>query len=121
NELIRALVKGAKVNDYLIETARAARSLAARTAQAAKVSPSEPVTLIDYDADAEDKVLAAILYPHARYPLHQLRGIVAQIKKNDRRKIFEEHFGKRRHRRDKPGRAFENVYYTFDILVNPSA
>ena len=27
-------------------------------------------------------------------------------------------FAKRRHRRDKPGRAFENVYYTFDILGN---
>jgi thymidylate synthase ThyX len=121
NQLIPSFVKRAQVNDYLIETARAARSLAARTTQAAKVRPSEPVALIDYDADAEDKILAAILYPHVRYPLHQLRGIVAQIKNNDRRKIFEEHFGKRRHRRDKPGRAFENVYYTFDIIGNLGA
>jgi thymidylate synthase ThyX len=121
NQLIPSFVKRAQINDYLIETARAARSLAARTVQAVKVSPSEPVALIDYDTDAEDKVLAAILYPHARYPLHQLRGIVAQIKENDRRKIFEEHFGKRRHRRDKPGRAFENVYYTFDIIGNLGA
>jgi thymidylate synthase ThyX len=121
NQLIPSFVKRAQVNDYLIETARAARSLAAGTPQAAKVRPNEPVTLIDYDADAEDKILAAMLYPHARYPLHQLRGIVAQIKKNDRRKIFEEHFGKRRHRRDKPGRAFENVYYTFDIIGNLGA
>jgi thymidylate synthase ThyX len=121
NQLIPSFVKRAQVNDYLIETARAARSLAARTTQAARVSPSEPVTLVDYDTDAEDKVLAAILYPHARYPLHQLRRIVAQIKKNDRRKIFEEHFGKRRHRRHKPGRAFENVYYTFDIIGNLGA
>ncbi len=121
NQLIPSFVKRAQVNDYLIETARAARSLAARTAQAARVSPSAPVTLIDYDTDAEDKILAAILYPHARYPLDQLRGIVAQIKKNERRKIFEEHFGKRRHRRDKPGRAFENIYYTFDIIGNLGA
>src|SRR5215470_6068759 len=91
NQLIPSFVKRAQVNDYLIETARAARSLAAGTPQTDKVSPSEPVTLIDYDAHAEDKVLAAMLYPHARYPLHQLRGIVAQIKNNDRRKIFEEH------------------------------
>jgi thymidylate synthase ThyX len=121
NQLIPSFVKRAQVNDYLIETARAVRSLAARTAQTASVGPSEPVTLVDYDTDAEDKILAAILYPHARYPLHQLRGIVAQIKTNDRRKIFEEHFGKRRHRRDKPGRAFENVYYTFDIIGNLGA
>ena len=121
NQLIPSFVKRAQVNDYLIETARAARSLAARTAQAARVSPSSPVTLIDYDTDAEDKILAAILYPHARYPLHQLRGIVAQIKKSERGKIFAEHFGKRRHRRDKPGRAFENIYYTFDIIGNLGA
>ena len=121
NQLIPSFVKRAQVNDYLIETARAARSLAARTAQDARVSPSAPVTLIDYDTDAEDKILAAILYPHARYPLHQLRAIVVQIKKSERRKIFEEHFGKRRHRRDKPGRAFENIYYTFDIIGNLGA
>jgi thymidylate synthase ThyX len=121
NQLIPSFVKRAQVNDYLIETARAARSLGARTEQAAKVRPSEPVTLIDYEADAEDKILAAMLYPRARYPLQQLRGIVAQIKNNDRRKIFEEHFDKRRHRRDKPGRAFENVYYTFDIIGNLGA
>jgi thymidylate synthase ThyX len=121
NQLIPSFVKRAQGNDYLIETARAARSLAARKVQTAKVSSSESVTLIDYDVDAEDKVLAAILYPHARNSLHQLRGIVGQIKKNDRLKIFQEQFGKRRHRRDKPGRAFENVYYTFDIIGNLGA
>ncbi len=36
----------------------------------------------------------------------------------ERRKILVEYFAKRRHRRDKPGRAFENVDYTFDILGN---
>ena len=36
----------------------------------------------------------------------------------ERGKILEGHFGKRRHRRDKLSRAFENVYYTFDILGN---
>ena len=35
-----------------------------------------------------------------------------------RQQILAEHFKQRRHRRDKPGRAFENVYYTFDILGN---
>jgi thymidylate synthase ThyX len=121
NQLIPSFVKRAQGNDYLIETARAAKSLAARKVQTAKVGSSASVTLIDYDVDAEDKVLAAILYPHARNSLHQLRGIVAQIKKNDRLKIFQEQFGKRRHRRDKPGRAFENVYYTFDIISNLGA
>ncbi len=37
---------------------------------------------------------------------------------DQRRQILAEHFAKRRHRRDKLSRAFENVYYTFDILGN---
>jgi hypothetical protein len=37
---------------------------------------------------------------------------------NERRRVLQEHFSKRRHRRDKPGRAFENVCYTFDVLGN---
>src|SRR5207247_7315793 len=40
------------------------------------------------------------------------------MNKEQRGKILAEYFNKRRHRRDKPGRAFENVYYTFDILGN---
>jgi hypothetical protein len=50
--------------------------------------------------------------------LQQLRQVAARLSAEERRKILAEHFAKRRHRRDKPGRAFENVYYTFDILGN---
>jgi hypothetical protein len=32
---------------------------------------------------------------------------------------FSKIFSKRRHRRDKLSRAFENVYYTFDIAISP--
>ena len=48
----------------------------------------------------------------------QLRQIAAAMSADQRRQILAEHFAKRRHRRDKLSRAFENVYYTFDILGN---
>ena len=35
-----------------------------------------------------------------------------------RAQIFDEYIGQRRHRRDKPGRALEHGYYTFDIIGN---
>jgi hypothetical protein len=76
------------------------------------------VVLIDYDPDAEEKIIAAILYPHARHPLAQLREITEAMSPEQRRNILAEHFGNRRHRRDKLSRSFENVYYTFDILGN---
>ena len=118
NQLIPSFVKRAQLNDYLVGTGAAAKALAARCVSMASIATSEPVALIDYDAAAEEKIIAAILYPQARHPLEQLRQIAATMSADQRRKILAEHFAKRRHRRDKLSRAFENVYYTFDILGN---
>ena len=118
NQLIPSFVKRAQFNDYLVSTAAAAKALAKNAVTTSPLKSAEPVTLIDYDAQAEEKIIAAILYSHARQPLAQLRELASKLGADERRKILNEHFSKRRHRRDKPGRAFENVYYTFDVLGN---
>ena len=118
NQLIPSFVKRAQRNDYLVATTAAAKALAAGATAQTPVAANEPVTLVDYDADAEAKVLAAILYGQARQPLEQLRKIAGALSQAERQQIFQEYFAKRRHRRDKLSRAFENVYYTFDILGN---
>jgi len=118
NQLIPSFVKRAQLNEYLVGTTAAARALAAKTVNVSPLDAKEPVTLIDYDAQAEDKIIASILYSHARHPLMQLREIAGKMSVEERGKILAEYFGKRRHRRDKLSRAFENVYYTFDILGN---
>jgi thymidylate synthase ThyX len=118
NQLIPSFVKRAQLNEYLVGTSVSAKALATRYTSMAPAATSEPVTLIDYDTKAEEKIIASILYSHGRHPLMQLRQIAAKISVEERGKVLEEHFGKRRHRRDKLSRAFENVYYTFDILGN---
>ena len=118
NQLIPSFVKRAQMNDYLVSTGALAKTLAAHAPQTALAATNESVMLIDYDRNAEEKIVAAIFYPHGRHPLQELRQIVARMTADDRRKILDEYLSKRRHRRDKPGRAFENVYYTFDILGN---
>ncbi len=118
NQLIPSFVKRAQANDYLSGILATAQSLAQETLNDFPVNLSEPVVLVDYDRHAEEKVIAGLLYPHARQPLQQLREIALRMEANERRKILQEHSSKRRHRRDKPGRAFENVYYTFDVLGN---
>jgi thymidylate synthase ThyX len=118
NQLIPSFVKRAQPNEYLVGTTTAARALAAKTVNVSPLEAKEPVALIDYDAQAEEKIIASMLYSHARHALMQLREIAAKMRVEERGKIFQEHFGKRRHRRDKLSRAFENVYYTFDILGN---
>ncbi|HMJ61615.1 MAG TPA: hypothetical protein VK493_07615, partial [Bryobacteraceae bacterium] len=118
NQLIPSFVKRAQLNEYIASTSAAAKALASKFTPVSPATTSEPVALIDYDAQAEEKVIAAILYANARHPLEHLRQIAAQMSTDQRREILAQHFAKRRHRRDKLSRAFENVYYTFDILGN---
>ena len=117
SQLIPSFIKRAQFNEYLAHAAAAAKNVAAKIT---KDPPREtqPVVLVDHDTDAEEKVLAAILYAHARQPLQQLRKLVAELDHSQRRQILQEQFAKRRHRRDKLSRAFENAYYSFDILGN---
>ncbi len=118
NELIPSFVKRAKFNKYLAETNAAIRTLATHMTMESPVSPSDPVLLVDYDGDAEERVISAILYPHSRHPIHQLRGLVKRMPDNERKKILDEYLMRREHRRDRPGRAMEQIYYTFDIIGN---
>ncbi|SVE17375.1 uncharacterized protein METZ01_LOCUS470229, partial [marine metagenome] len=118
NSLIPSFVKRAQRNDYLVQTATGTRTLARALLSDQSISSSTPVSLVDYDQDAEDQILAAILYPHTRQPLRQLRAGVKELSVEQRTQIFDEYIGQRRHRRDKPGRALEHGYYTFDIIGN---
>jgi thymidylate synthase ThyX len=118
NQLIPSFMKRARFNEYLAQTSSLAKDFASLAASSTAINSGEPVTLVDYDTEAEEKVIAAILYPHARQPLPHLRELAGKMDEKQRQQILAEHFKQRRHRRDKPGRAFENVYYTFDILGN---
>ena len=116
--LIPSFVKRAQRNEYWTQTAALTRDLSLNLLANLDVQSSAPVSLIDYDPNAEDQVLAAILYQNARHPLSQLRSIVKELPTEQRAQVFDAYIGQRRHRRDKPGRALENGYYTFDIIGN---
>jgi thymidylate synthase ThyX len=118
NHLIPSFVKRAQFSAYLAETHSATRSIAAQFMSESPRKLTDPVTLVDYDTEAEEKVIAAILYPHSQHPLEQLKKLVARLPQEERKRILDEYLRRRRHRRDKPGRALEQVYYTFDILGN---
>lgn len=118
NALIPSFVKRARRSEYLAETFTATRSLAGQLLASTPIAPSQPVRLVDYDAEAEEKIIAAILYPHARHSLPQLRTLVASLPAEQREQLLAEYLKRRQHRRDKPGRALEQVYYMFDIVGN---
>ncbi len=83
-----------------------------------EINPSKEVVLVDFDKDAEEKIIAAILYPQSDKPMAQIRSIVEQLALPDRKAIISEYLKRRQNRRHKGGRALENASYTFDILGN---
>ena len=116
--LIPSFVKRAQPNEYLVQTAAETRALSQTLLDGQTVQSTESVSLLDYDRDAEDRILTAILYPNVRLPLGQVRALVKKLPAEQRAQVFDAYIGQRRHRRDKPGRALESAYYTFDIIGN---
>ena len=79
------------------------------------------VTLVEYDPDAEEKTIAAILYPHSDLPLHAVRAIAARLTPDERLALIRAYVGERGSRFQRPGRAFEEPDYTFDLLADLGA
>jgi thymidylate synthase ThyX len=79
------------------------------------------VSLVEYDPDAEVKTVAAILYPHTDLPLEQTRALAERLPAVERLAIIRAYVGERGSRFHRPGRAFEEPYYTFDILADLGA
>ena len=118
--LIPSFVKRAGPSPYLSETFGDVRTLA-RELVTEPVREGPSVTLVDYDERAEERIIAAILYPHAAHPLPQLRELAARMPDERKREVLDAYMKGRRHRREKPGRALEQVYYTFDVIGNLGA
>ena len=103
------------------------RPASARPSSSSRCSPtSRPaaapsVTLVDFDPEAEDKLLAAICYPHSHLPEEQLLRTVARLGAAERLALVRAYVGERENRRHKPGRAFERIDYRFDVLSDYGA
>ncbi len=77
--------------------------------------------LVDYELEkiAIDKIITSIIYEQS--PSTSYNIIMQQVKKlsdEKKRKIINAFTNLRKNRRHRPSRAFESVYYTFDLLNN---
>jgi thymidylate synthase ThyX len=77
--------------------------------------------LVDHELEktAIDKIITAIIYEQS--PSTSYHSIIQQVKKlhsKEKTMIINTFASLRKNRRHRPPRAFENVYYTFDLLNN---
>jgi len=108
---------GKEMQEYFKATREAVSLLAAKHAADTKQDSSH-TTLVDFDPDAEDKVLAAILFPLLHCTYEEAQAFAKSMPKEEREALIKVYIGTRANRRQKPGRAFENTFYTFCVTGN---
>ncbi len=113
--------RGGRASQYLANTRDRTHELVESLFGTTPVEQVPGVQLVDFDPDAEDKLLAAICYPHTNLPESQLVERVKQLGPTERLALLRAYIGERENRRHKPGRAFERVDYRFDVLSDYGA
>ncbi|MBI4167493.1 MAG: FAD-dependent thymidylate synthase [Candidatus Aenigmarchaeota archaeon] len=107
---------GDAYRDYMAKSFEDSRKLASGFLSVE--SSQKSVELVDYDKDAEIKIISAILYPHTHLPEAKIRALVSGLSEAERKNILKTYVSERANRRHRPGRAFENAYYKFDVVGN---
>lgn len=79
------------------------------------------VALVDFDPDAEVKIITAMLYPYSDRPEYDIEQRVRAMSVSERVQVVLAYCGDRRNRRHRPGRALERSFYRFDILADYGA
>ncbi|HEX9467161.1 MAG TPA: FAD-dependent thymidylate synthase, partial [Acidimicrobiia bacterium] len=113
--------RGLAWSEYLEETRDSTHALVARLFADEPIEPRPAVALTDFDPDGEDKLLAAVCYPHTDLPDDQVLSRIRALGADDRVALLRAYVGDRRNRRHKPGRAFERIDYRFDVLADYGA
>src|SRR4051812_1615223 len=114
--------RGVVWSTYLGERRQAMDEVAERLfPSTTPVDPAPLVRLIDFDPDAELKLVTAMLYPHLSLPEDQIERRVRAMSVDDRLAVMRAYVGDRSNRRHKPGRALERAGYRFDVVADYGA
>lgn len=114
--------RGVQSSAYLSDKRQAMDALAAELVGEADVYDDDArVELVDFDPDAEVKVVASMLYPHSHLSEADLEDRVRAMTVDERLRVIETYNGDRANRRHRPGRALERPFYRFDVLADYGA
>jgi thymidylate synthase ThyX len=114
--------RGVAWSNYLAETRLAMDEMAAKVFPIESEPDHEPsVTLVDFDPDAEVKVVASMLYAYTDRPETEIEATVRSMTTDERLAVVRAYSGERQNRRHKPGRALERSFYRFDVLTDYGA
>lgn len=78
------------------------------------------VEIVDFDQNAENKLIAALVYKYSQMPFQQILEKVKTLTSEEKEKIINDSLADRASF-DSTVREFEHIYYTFDILMDYGA
>ena len=114
--------RGVAWSNHLRSSRESMEAMAERFFGAEEAIEDAPVvSLVDFDPDAEVKLVAAALYPHVSLPERQIERRVRAMSTDERLAVLRAYEGSRDNRRHKPGRALERPTYRFDVLADYGA
>ena len=115
--------RGGLTSDYQSTNRDAMQAIADRLLPPDTVMAAEAplVELVDFDPDAEVKLVASMLYSYTELPESQIEQRVRAMGLDDRLSVIAAYTGERRNRRHRPGRALERPSYRFDVLADYGA
>lgn len=116
---VPTLVKYAEAVPYLVETRGTLAGLPA-VASASIEADARPCTLVAYDVDGEDRILAAALYRFGSGSFVESLAHVRQLAAPERQRLAESLLG-RLGGHDVPLREMEYCGYTFDLIMDQGA
>jgi thymidylate synthase ThyX len=114
--------RGVAASTYLAGTRTHMEELAERLFPDEQGGDEAPgVRLVDFDPDAEVKLVASMLYPYAHLAHDDIEARARAMSVDERLAVVRAYVGERTNRRHRPGRAFERPSYRFDVLADYGA
>ena len=108
--------KSGDYQSYLNDRYRGVREFLGEPAREPAERPE--VRLIEYDRDSELKTLAGIIFQQTHASWEQALGRAKALDESEKRDLFQRYLLKRTARWQKVGRAFENAYLRFEIVMD---
>ncbi len=119
-KVIPTLIKYARENEYMEQTNKVMEKLAHHDIKPLKREGHDNVILVHHDPEADNKLVASILYRYSDHKYEDIFHKVEHMTRTEKEEVLDEYL-KRMGKHDRPMRELEHVNYTFDILVDYGA
>jgi len=112
--------RGKKYQRYVRSTEHDLETTSKKILGPIDITKSKGVTvdLVEYDEDAQNRIVASLLYKYSKLSAVEIKEKIAKLNEKQKLLVIKKAVGRRKVRQHRLVRGFENTYYKFDIVAN---